>query len=470
VNNPQISAGQTERDFRAVLQGAHEAWVAMDAGGFIIDWNAQAEATFGWSHAEAVGKVLADVIIPERYRSAHREGLLRYHSTGEGPVLDKRIEIEALHRDGFEFPVELTISARRSGNTEQFNAFLHDITDRRRAALYVEIQHAVTRILVGADSGETVIAGLLQELGARMGWQFGAYWRPDEDTGLLVCAKTWTVGAEALAQFAAVSQSITLEQGVGLPGRVWASQRPAFIVDVTVDPNFPRAQPAAEAGLHAAICFPLISDAAGRGVIEFLSSAFEQPDEKLLDALASIGTQVGQYLSVLHERAELLARMEQLARTDELTGLPNRRAWQEEIERELARARRRGERFSVAMLDLDHFKAFNDANGHQAGDQLLRDAARDWRRTIRTTDFVARYGGEEFAILLPGCTPDSVRDTLERVRAATPRGQKCSAGVAAWDGDESAERVVARADEALYHAKRQGGDGVVVAEERESAG
>ena len=127
----ELSAIRGERDLRAVLEGAHEAFIAMDARGVIIDWNPAAEATFGWSRREAVGRVLAATIVPARYRDSHRRGLQRYLGTGEGPVLGQRLELEALHREGFEFPVELTISARRSGDVELFNAFLHDISDRR---------------------------------------------------------------------------------------------------------------------------------------------------------------------------------------------------------------------------------------------------------------------------------------------------------------------------------------------------
>src|SRR5207247_11185732 len=114
--------------------------------------------------------------------------------TGEGPVLGTRIELEAVHRDGFEFPVELTISARRSGETAFFNAFLHDISDRRRAAMYVDAQRAVTRILAEAEREEDVIAGLLRELGERMGWEYGAFWQPDENRGRLACSSVWTSG------------------------------------------------------------------------------------------------------------------------------------------------------------------------------------------------------------------------------------------------------------------------------------
>jgi diguanylate cyclase (GGDEF)-like protein/PAS domain S-box-containing protein len=163
------------------------------------------------------------------------------------------------------------------------------------------------------------------------------------------------------------------------------------------------------------------------------------------------------------EREELLAKVEAMARTDVLTGLPNRRAWDEELRRELARAKRQGHALAVVMLDLDHFKAFNDTHGHQAGDGVLAELGAAWRAELRVSDLVARYGGEEFAALLPACPPDEAIAAIERLRLVLPAAQTCSAGVAYWDGAESAEALIGRADLALYDAKRAGRDRVVTA-------
>jgi diguanylate cyclase (GGDEF)-like protein len=163
------------------------------------------------------------------------------------------------------------------------------------------------------------------------------------------------------------------------------------------------------------------------------------------------------------EREQLLARMEAMARTDELTGLLNRRAWDEELRREMERARRDGGRFSVALLDLDRFKQFNDAHGHPAGDDLLRQASTAWRVRVRLVDTLGRYGGEEFALLLPGAAPAGAQVIIDRLRGATPMDQTVSAGIAMWDGEETAEALVGRADRALYQAKRTGRDRCVIA-------
>jgi PAS domain S-box-containing protein len=118
---------------RAVIETAHEAFIAMDAAGTITDWNQAAEATFGWSHTEAIGRLLSETIIPPQYREAHTRGLQHFLATGQGSVLNKRIEITALHRDGHEFPVELTITPVRVGLSYIFNSFVHDITARKRS-------------------------------------------------------------------------------------------------------------------------------------------------------------------------------------------------------------------------------------------------------------------------------------------------------------------------------------------------
>lgn len=163
------------------------------------------------------------------------------------------------------------------------------------------------------------------------------------------------------------------------------------------------------------------------------------------------------------ELADLAARLERVARTDDLTGLANRRAWDEHLSRELARAGREAAPLSVAVLDLDHFKEYNDRFGHQAGDRLLKELAAGWRGLVRDTDILARYGGEEFAIALPGADVHHAAAMLERLRAATPGGEKVSAGVVTWDGSESELELISRADEALYAAKRGGRDRIVAA-------
>jgi PAS domain S-box-containing protein len=124
---------RVEEQARAIVNSALDAVVAMDADGKITDWNKQAEDTFGWTRSEALGQRMVDTIIPAQYRLSHERGLQRFFKTGEGPVLNRRIEITAVRRDGTEFPVELSITPLRSGDTWTFSSFIRDITERRQA-------------------------------------------------------------------------------------------------------------------------------------------------------------------------------------------------------------------------------------------------------------------------------------------------------------------------------------------------
>jgi diguanylate cyclase (GGDEF)-like protein len=160
----------------------------------------------------------------------------------------------------------------------------------------------------------------------------------------------------------------------------------------------------------------------------------------------------------------LMRQLTELARVDGLTSLPNRRAWDEELVKALHRARRTSQPCSVALLDLDHFKRYNDTHGHQAGDALLRETARALSAKLRAGDLIARYGGEEFALLLHGCDGANALKFFERLHGAALEGQTFSAGVAESDGAEEGSAAVQRADEALYRAKAGGRNRTVLAE------
>jgi diguanylate cyclase (GGDEF)-like protein len=169
-------------------------------------------------------------------------------------------------------------------------------------------------------------------------------------------------------------------------------------------------------------------------------------------------TRMSQLLTQLDLQSE---RVRELAVTDELTGLPNRRSWNTELPRTIERVRRTGDPMSMAIIDIDHFKRFNDTYGHPAGDRMLKETAAAWQEQLRTGDHLARYGGEEFVVLLPDATPAQAREVIDRMRLATPLGQTFSAGLALWDGAETSDELTARADTALYKAKNAGRNRIV---------
>ncbi len=156
------------------------------------------------------------------------------------------------------------------------------------------------------------------------------------------------------------------------------------------------------------------------------------------------------------DRADALSELSDLASTDPLTGLPNRRAWDARVNQALGASHQ----VTIAMLDFDHFKEFNDTYGHPAGDLLLKETAAIWREQLREGDLLARLGGEEFGLLLIDCDNSKALEVIERLRGLIYREKTCSAGFAARRPGESAEAVMARADRALYDAKALGRDRV----------
>jgi len=145
----ETALAANERRTRQILETAHDAFVAMDADGLITDWNARAETIFGWSRDEARGRDLSDTIMPERFREDHRRGVQRLLASGESAILDRRLEVSALCRDGREFPIEITITVIQTEHGSSFNAFIQDVTERKAAEDLLERQR---RQLVDAQA------------------------------------------------------------------------------------------------------------------------------------------------------------------------------------------------------------------------------------------------------------------------------------------------------------------------------
>jgi two-component system, sensor histidine kinase and response regulator len=167
------------------------------------------------------------------------------------------------------------------------------------------VEHVAARALVEAATFAEAAPKILQAVCESLGWEHGALWRIDRDAALLRCVDIWTAPTSSLPEFDAISRQITFTRGVGLPGRVWADAQPAWIPDVTLDANFPRAPIAAREGLHAAFGFPILLRGEVLGVMEFFSREVRTPDENLLSTLASVGNQIGLFVDRRRAQEEL---------------------------------------------------------------------------------------------------------------------------------------------------------------------
>lgn len=173
LSGPARTSAEASEDREAhegawkVVDAGLDAFVSTDAAGVVVEWNAEAERTFGWRRDEVVGRQLVDTIVPPRLRRAHREGTARVWATGDGPTLGRRVQLSALHRDGRLFPVELTMWTSRSAGGRALNAFVRDLTERRRAE---EAAYYLAGMVESSD--EAIVA---QDLGgAVVSWNRGA--------------------------------------------------------------------------------------------------------------------------------------------------------------------------------------------------------------------------------------------------------------------------------------------------------
>ena len=233
-----------------------------------------------------------------------------------------------------------------------------------------------------------------------------------------------------------------------------------FVPDARHHPAL--AAPLVEAtGARSALFEPVMRDGNVAGVLIVI---WQTAVARLDDPTAAVMRLLAAQAAVAIEQSGLRARVDELALTDGLTGLVTKRNFDEELPRELARARRSESPVCVAAVDLDHLGAFNMLRGEREGDRLIKEAAAVWAAALREVDLIARLEGEEFGILLPGCSLGEAVEVVDRLRSLTPRAQTASAGVARWDGAEPAEVLMLRCLDALATAKASGRDMTVAAD------
>jgi diguanylate cyclase (GGDEF)-like protein len=253
---------------------------------------------------------------------------------------------------------------------------------------------------------------------------------------------------------------VTIQPRPDTTGRAFTARESYFVSDARAHPAL--AQPLVDAtAARSALFEPVLRDGQVCGVLIVIwRRAIPAVPEGTAGMLRLLAAQA----AVAIEHSGLRARVETLSLTDELTGVATRRVFDDELPRELARARRGEYALSIALLDLDHLGAFNMLRGEREGDRLIKEAASLWRGTLREVDLLARLEGGSFAIVLPNCGLGESIDVIDRMRAATPREQTASAGVARWDGEEPSELLEARCDEALTVAKQSGRDMTIAAD------
>jgi PAS domain S-box-containing protein len=292
----QAALRLSEATKTAILETALDCIVTIDSQGMVLDWNPAAERTFGYSANEAVGREMAELIIPEPLRVMHRYGQVHAVSSGEDLFSGRRTEVTACRKNGEEFPVELAIMRIAAGPAPLFTGHIRDISARKQAEQRRAAELNVIRVLASAASLAEAAPQLLQAMCEGLQWDLGAIWRVDASVATLRCVHVWHSPALHAQAFVATTKDSKLSRSEGLPGRIWASGKPQWIPDVTQDGNFPRLTLAAENALHGAFGFPVRLGKEILGVIEFFSRQIREPNPEVLEMVSAIGSQIGQFI------------------------------------------------------------------------------------------------------------------------------------------------------------------------------
>ena len=320
AHKPKLPAAEEAPDqLERLFDAALDAVIAMDSDGAVAAWNKTAERIFGWARAEVLGRQLADLIIPQRLRAAHYAGLQQYHSSKTGPVINSRIEVPAIHRDGSEFPVELTVIPLQLEAGEIFYAFLRDISKRKRAerlaqqrALEAQVLYEAASLVAHGGSADELLTRCMAKICEVTGWIVGHVYRPDDllNPARLLPTDTWYIAEARLEGLRAAVADYPLSKGEGLPGRIWACGAPVWIEDVQTEPNFPRRELLTRHGLRAAFGVPILLEGQLQAVLEFFSAVAQRPDDSLMLVAQSLAEQLGRVL----ERQRALEHQQLLTR------------------------------------------------------------------------------------------------------------------------------------------------------------
>ncbi len=424
LRRDQVVAG-SERKFRALLESAPDAIVIVDGRGQVRLVNGLTEKRFGWVREEIVGRNIS-TLFPDRFRAPQRDHLKNYlRSAGTGPM-SSTFEMFGLRKDGSEFPVEISLGPLQTGAGLLVSAVIRDISARRRAE--IALREAEERFRTAFE--EAPVGMALAALDGR------------------------------LVQVNRAMCEITGHSREQLEATTFASF--THPDDAQDDVSEMRRLVAGESSRYRAERRYLHSD--GHPVPVDLSVAVIRDGEGTPEHLLA-------QVHDITERKRFEGQLQYLVDHDALTGMFNRRRFEQELRRELARAGPYNTGGALLAIDLDHFKYVNDTLGHTVGDDLITRTGRLFRGRLRGTDIIARLGGDEFAVILPGADePEAalvadnllnVLRTAGRLQSGPDRPKRVTAsiGIALFgNGSSSSEELLVEADIAMYEAKESGRD------------
>lgn len=434
---------QSEQRFRAIFDHSPVAMALSDEDGLWVEVNDAFAQLIGVDHQRMLGASALKYAHPEDHV------LIAASERGQQDSPDGvlRMEVRFVRPSGAIRWAWLSITPIDGPNGEKWTlAIAQDVTERKLAETAMRESEedlaaiaAVARcVQTGGDFRSVVVSSLLSLCKASTAVLLEA----GDDNDLVVTAS---------AGIDLKGYQINLAE-VSVNAQVWRSGKPVFLADAAASPLANQALLAMDDTVSA-LWHPIVVD----GVVMAVLNAtwrVRMPglSHRAVRAALMISDEAG---ASLHADA-LRIELERAATTDPLTGALNRRAWESRIRVLMNALESTPSTFAVALIDLDFFKAFNDAHGHTAGDLVLRDFSAHVQSCIREGDLFARWGGEEFILALRDCAPDHIRPVINRIRDGVPYNLTCSIGYTTWNRSEEIGVCISRADVALYDAKRNG--------------
>jgi PAS domain S-box-containing protein len=287
-----------------VLAAALDGVMTIDADGRVVELNPAAEEIFGYSRAKALGRPLAELVIPPEHRAAHRAGLERAVAEGQSWVLGRRVELTAMRADGREFPVEVSVS-RTPHDPPRFTGWIRDLSERdaerRQADREVAAHLAVSKALTAGGSLEEVGERLLRDLATALDFAVAALWVP---SGAVLEPRLFCSAASVKApEYERATRELRLPVGIGLPGLAWQRQEPIDTADLRGDTNAVRREAAARDGLSCGVAIPAVAEKEVLAVAELCSKHEAELTDRLRRLLTGVGYELGAFLG--RRRGEL---------------------------------------------------------------------------------------------------------------------------------------------------------------------
>jgi PAS domain S-box-containing protein len=294
---------ESEKKYRSVVDSLQEVIFQTDTQRRLTFLNPAWTEITGFSLDESLGRRFLEFIHPDD-RQLHEE---QFQPLIERQQEDCRYQIRYLPKNGGVAHME--VNARLLWTLDRtllgISGTLNDITERKRREQHLSAEHATTRVLAESTTLSEATPKILQAICESLGWDVGELWNVDASVNVLRRVESWHWQSVDIREFEAVSEQIAFAPGIGLPGQVWENSEPTWITNVVEEENFLRTSIAAKVGLHTAFGFPILSGDEGLGVMTFFSREIQQPDPELLNMMAAIGSQIGQFIKRRQAEEEL---------------------------------------------------------------------------------------------------------------------------------------------------------------------